>query len=100
MLAYGFPRGLWLTLARLFRCMPWVPAGTQDPVPDPETGKVKEANHGLPESAGVSVCLEAGDLSEILDLHHHVAILEWNVGRGGKFERRSAGSDFFDGKAD
>jgi putative membrane protein insertion efficiency factor len=34
MLAHGFPKGLWLTTARLFRCMPWVPLGTRDPVPD------------------------------------------------------------------
>ena len=33
MLAHGFPKGLWLTTSRLFRCMPWVPAGTHDPVP-------------------------------------------------------------------
>ena len=34
MLAHGFPRGFWLTTSRLFRCMPWVPLGTEDPVPD------------------------------------------------------------------
>jgi uncharacterized protein len=33
MLAHGFPKGLWLTTARLIRCMPWVPPGTRDPVP-------------------------------------------------------------------
>ncbi len=33
MLAHGFPKGLWLTTARLLRCMPWVPVGTRDPVP-------------------------------------------------------------------
>jgi putative membrane protein insertion efficiency factor len=33
MLAHGFPKGLWLTASRLFRCMPWVPVGTHDPVP-------------------------------------------------------------------
>ena len=33
MLVHGFPKGLWLTTARLFRCMPWVPDGTRDPVP-------------------------------------------------------------------
>lgn len=33
MLAHGFPKGLWLTTSRLFRCMPWVPVGTPDPVP-------------------------------------------------------------------
>ena len=33
MLTYGFPKGLKLTMGRLFRCMPWVPAGTKDPVP-------------------------------------------------------------------
>jgi putative membrane protein insertion efficiency factor len=31
--AHGFPKGLWLTTSRLFRCMPWVPFGTEDPVP-------------------------------------------------------------------
>lgn len=30
---HGFPKGLWLTTARLFRCMPWVRVGTRDPVP-------------------------------------------------------------------
>jgi putative membrane protein insertion efficiency factor len=30
---HGFPKGLWLTTSRLFRCMPWVPFGTEDPVP-------------------------------------------------------------------
>lgn len=35
MLAHGFPKGLWLTTSRLFRCMPWVPYGTPDPVPEP-----------------------------------------------------------------
>jgi putative membrane protein insertion efficiency factor len=34
MLAHGFPKGVWLTTSRLFRCMPWVPLGTSDPVPD------------------------------------------------------------------
>jgi putative membrane protein insertion efficiency factor len=33
MLEHGFPKGLWLTTSRLFRCMPWVPVGTRDPVP-------------------------------------------------------------------
>jgi putative membrane protein insertion efficiency factor len=35
MLLHGFPKGLWLTASRLFRCMPWVTVGTRDPVPDP-----------------------------------------------------------------
>jgi putative membrane protein insertion efficiency factor len=35
MQAHGFPKGLWLTTSRLFRCMPWVPYGTHDPVPPP-----------------------------------------------------------------
>ncbi len=35
MLAHGFPKGAWLTTSRLFRCMPWVPFGTKDPVPPP-----------------------------------------------------------------
>jgi putative membrane protein insertion efficiency factor len=34
MLAHGFPKGVWLTTSRLFRCMPWVPFGTPDPVPE------------------------------------------------------------------
>jgi len=34
MLAHGFPEGVWLTTSRLFRCMPWVPLGTEDPVPE------------------------------------------------------------------
>jgi len=33
MQVHGFPKGLWLTTSRLFRCMPWVPYGTHDPVP-------------------------------------------------------------------
>ena len=33
--AYGLPRGIWMTTKRLFRCMPWVPLGTHDPVPQP-----------------------------------------------------------------
>jgi uncharacterized protein len=35
MLAHGFPKGLWLTSSRLFRCQAWVPLGTEDPVPPP-----------------------------------------------------------------
>ncbi|MEP6699309.1 MAG: membrane protein insertion efficiency factor YidD [Verrucomicrobiota bacterium] len=31
--AYGLPKGLWLTTSRLFRCLPWVPFGTRDPIP-------------------------------------------------------------------
>ena len=34
MLAHGFPKGAWLTTSRLFRCMPGVPFGTEDPVPE------------------------------------------------------------------
>ena len=34
--AHGFPKGVWLTTSRLFRCMPWVPFGTPDPVPPAE----------------------------------------------------------------
>lgn len=34
MLAHGFPKGVWLTTSRLFRCMPWVVFGTKDPVPE------------------------------------------------------------------
>jgi len=34
MQVHGFPKGLWLTTSRLFRCMPWEPLGTRDPVPD------------------------------------------------------------------
>ena len=33
--AHGFPKGIWLSTKRLFRCMPWVPFGTSDPVPKP-----------------------------------------------------------------
>ena len=33
--AYGFPMGVWMSAKRLFRCMPWVPPGTRDPVPPP-----------------------------------------------------------------
>lgn len=33
--AYGFPLGFWMTTKRLFRCMPWVPLGTSDPVSVP-----------------------------------------------------------------
>lgn len=29
----GFPKGAWLTVSRLVRCMPWVPLGTRDPAP-------------------------------------------------------------------
>jgi putative membrane protein insertion efficiency factor len=36
MRAHGFPKGLWLTTARLFRCMPWVSMGTRDAVPPRE----------------------------------------------------------------
>jgi putative membrane protein insertion efficiency factor len=32
MQVHGFPKGLWLTTSRLFRCMPWVQYGTKDPV--------------------------------------------------------------------
>ena len=31
--AYGFPIGFWMTTKRLFRCIPRVPLGTNDPVP-------------------------------------------------------------------
>lgn len=30
---YGLPKGIWLTLMRFGRDMPWVPFGTPDPVP-------------------------------------------------------------------
>jgi putative membrane protein insertion efficiency factor len=43
MRAHGFPKGLWLTTSRLFRCMPWVPFGTPDPVP-PATEKARMEN--------------------------------------------------------
>ena len=33
MVKHGFPKGVWLTTARLFRCMPRVAFGTKDPVP-------------------------------------------------------------------
>jgi uncharacterized protein len=35
---HGFPVGFWMTTKRIFRCMPWVPAGTRDPVPRPAGG--------------------------------------------------------------
>jgi putative membrane protein insertion efficiency factor len=35
--AHGFPKGAWLTVKRLCRCMPWVPFGTFDPVPPPHS---------------------------------------------------------------
>jgi putative membrane protein insertion efficiency factor len=38
MLTNGFPKGIWLTTSRLFRCMPWVPLGTKDPVPEVKRG--------------------------------------------------------------
>jgi len=38
MLAHGFPKGVWLTTSRLFRCMPWVVFGTKDPVPEAKRG--------------------------------------------------------------
>lgn len=34
---HGFPKGLWLTTWRLFRCMPGVRSGTADPVPLPRS---------------------------------------------------------------
>ena len=45
MLAHGFPKGLWLTTSRLFRCMPWVQAGTRDPVPPSTTEKTSHKGH-------------------------------------------------------
>ena len=30
---YGLPKGIWLTIKRFGRDMPWVPFGTPDPVP-------------------------------------------------------------------
>lgn len=36
---HGFPKGVWLTTSRLFRCMPWVPFGTEDSVPEPRMDK-------------------------------------------------------------
>ena len=38
MKVHGFPKGVWLTSSRLFRCMPWVPFGTEDPVPPSKRG--------------------------------------------------------------
>ncbi len=44
--AHGFPVGVWMTTKRLFRCMPWVPFGTRDPVPLPEsTDTGEDAGH-------------------------------------------------------
>jgi uncharacterized protein YjbJ (UPF0337 family) len=39
MQTHGFPKGLWLTVKRLCRCLPWVPLGTYDPVPPPLPAK-------------------------------------------------------------
>ena len=39
MQTHGFPKGLWLTVKRLCRCLPWVPPGTYDPVPPPPPTK-------------------------------------------------------------
>jgi len=36
---HGFPKGVWLTTSRLFRCMPWVKFGTEDSVPKNEDGE-------------------------------------------------------------
>jgi uncharacterized protein len=33
---HGFPKGMWLTVKRLCRCLPWVRPGTWDPVPPPK----------------------------------------------------------------
>ena len=42
---HGFAQGVWLTTSRLFRCMPWVPLGTQDPVP-PAAGEARIEDGG------------------------------------------------------
>lgn len=34
---HGLPKGMWLTVKRLLRCMPWVPMHTPDPVPPVDT---------------------------------------------------------------
>jgi putative membrane protein insertion efficiency factor len=31
--AHGLPKGIWLTVTRLFRCLPTVPMNSPDPVP-------------------------------------------------------------------
>jgi putative membrane protein insertion efficiency factor len=54
---HGFPKGMWLTLKRLFRCQPWVPIGTSDPVPLPSP-QPTPITHFTPVS-------EPGDLSAI-----------------------------------
>lgn len=38
MRTYGFPVGVWMTTKRLFRCLPWVPFGTYDPLPPRGSG--------------------------------------------------------------
>ncbi len=49
--AYGFPVGLGMTTKRLFRCMPWVPLGTPDPLPlPPAHATAPEDEHARHES--------------------------------------------------
>ena len=43
MQTHGFPKGSWLTIKRLCRCLPWVPMGTYDPVPPPPPAKPQPA---------------------------------------------------------
>jgi uncharacterized protein len=50
MQAHGFPKGLWLTVKRLCRCLPWVPLGTYDPVPPPPPAKLQPVNTPQPNS--------------------------------------------------
>jgi len=47
---YGFPKGAWLTTKRLFRCWPWVPMGTPDPVPLPPAPKSDAHNLKMPDA--------------------------------------------------
>ncbi len=43
---HGFAKGVWLTALRILRCGPWVPMGTDDPVPPPRTINSGSAHHG------------------------------------------------------
>jgi putative membrane protein insertion efficiency factor len=49
MQVHGFPKGVWLTTSRLFRCMPWVPFGTPDPVPPAQSSMLAPPTSGYAE---------------------------------------------------
>ena len=48
---HGTLRGGWLALARIARCGPWTPAGTEDPPPSLETLDPAEPAGDLPEES-------------------------------------------------